>query len=81
MGYGMDEDWDSGVGFGTCVQIDNANGELTWTMRNGTSMRIVDMTNGHLRNTLRMLQRNGANPPQLSALLDEARSRGLKWWR
>ena len=80
MGMGRDEDWDDGVGFGACMQLANDDdGELEWTMRSGHNIRIVDMTNSHLRNTLRMLQRNGSNPPQLSALVDEARSRRLRW--
>lgn len=79
MGMGRDEDWDDTVGFGACMQLDNSSGELKWKMRNGRTILITDMTNSHLCRTLRMLQRNGSTPPQLSVLLEEARARNLRW--
>jgi hypothetical protein len=79
MGMGRDEDWDDEAGYGACMQMDNGDGSMEWTMRDGRTVLIVDMTNRHLRNTLRMLQRKGANVPELSALVDEARKRRLRW--
>jgi hypothetical protein len=77
MGMGRDEDWDEGVSYGACMQVDDP--EQYWEMQGGSRIRIKDMTDSHLRNTLRMLHRKGINPPQLAALLGEAKRRSLEW--
>lgn len=50
-----------------------------WTTRDGRRLRICDMTDAHLRNTLRMLYRNGVCRPDME---DEYLSREHleDWW-
>jgi hypothetical protein len=49
-----------------------------WTMRNGTKIRISNMTNEHLINTLNMINRNAPNGEDwFDAITKEAERRKL----
>ena len=71
MGYGKDEDWDDFGG--VVVEYD------TWTTKTGEEVYIAEMNDRHLRNTVRMLIRKGAqNHPRFFSLVEEIRKRGLR---
>jgi len=64
--------WDDEEGF--AVQVEDG----VWVQRNGEEILIENMSDRHLRNTIKMLERQGSSHPQLSVLVEEARRRS---WR
>ena len=67
MGMGMDEDCES-----PGVQVN----DRVWVMRNGEEILIEHMSDRHLRNTIKMLERKGGQMhPQWSVLVQEANKR------
>ena len=61
--------------FGFLTKWRETGAKSTWTCKDGHTVRICDMDDGHLDNTIRMLQRKAPNSEALKYMRIEKRYR------
>ena len=55
--------------------------EPVWTMRDGTTIPMSQMTESHLQNAIKLFAKDaGANAKRLDKLIKEAQRRGYELW-